>query len=77
MSYRLIDLRAKSQCYLPASRVVDVRLGTGIDYQSPLQGAATSNQLLDNIETKLTQETNTPSAYVLSVGAGRKEQMAI
>ena len=62
--------------YLPASRVVDVRLGTGNDYQSPLQGAATSVQLLDNIESKLAQETNTPVSYVLSVGPGKRDAMA-
>ena len=76
--YQLTFARPSGQVsvYLPASRVVDVRLGTGIDYQSPLAGAATTNQLLDNIEAKLTQETNTPVSYVLSVGAGKRDAMA-
>ena len=76
--YELSFARPSGQVsvYLPASRVVDVRLGVSTTYQSPLAGAAITTQLLDNIESKLQQETSTPVSYILSVGPGQKEQMA-
>ena len=61
---------------LPAARVVDVRLGAGLAYKSPLIGAATSLQLMDNLEVRLTEETGTAVGYLLGVPAGKKEELA-
>ena len=76
--YELSSSRPSGQVtrYLPAARVVDVRLGDGVAYESPLTGAATTNQLLDNLEARLAEEAGTPSAYVLPVGPGEKQQLA-
>ena len=50
---------------LDASRVIDVRLGTGLAYGAPIGGAGTTATLLDSVEGRLAQEANTAVAYVL------------
>ena len=61
---------------LVAGRVVDVRLGAGLAYSSPLQGAATTLQLMDNVEVRLGEETATGVGFLMPVPVGQKDALS-
>ena len=60
---------------LPAGRVVDVRLGTGLSYSAPISGARSTRALLNGLEAKLTQEVNGPVGHLLTAPQGQKDAM--
>ena len=62
--------------YPTGGRVLDVRLGVGLTYNSPLTGAATTTSLLQSVETRLGQEADTNVGYLLPLPVGRKTELA-
>lgn len=62
--------------HLSAGRVVDVRLGQGLEYAGPMQGADTTASLSRALERRLEQEAGGPAGYLLPVPAGQKAQLA-